>query len=332
MDSEEQDQSYEGYARNHVSGRKHFRLHHDQPDEQHHAQSLVEACTLLCVYIPLSKINSVIPGALSQSYIDTYGPYLHFRLCYFADDCYFEGHTYDKNGKCVCGAEKPSTNVTLEQTYGNRNATLIFLSKPQKNSEVIISAPSMGTNKFVKWEYRSLNGSTWHDLSSAPIAGFIIPDSMRVNAVYESMSSPKLTLKAERYNSDGLLFMMQYVLPKGWKATNAAVIYGDNHMLRYMEVVRSNRPLFTVTDPIFGFEAADVGTAAKEVYYYDREDSILADSSNKSALRVNILNGTAVNIPGYNEALGKKAQSLGQTSGYAYGGFTGIKSTNSGNH
>ena len=44
-----------------------------------------------------------------------------------------------------------------------------------------------------------------------------------------------------------------------------------------------------------------------------------------------MLSGEAVNIPGYNEASVKKAQSLGQTSGYAYGGLTGVKNVNKGN-
>ena len=44
-----------------------------------------------------------------------------------------------------------------------------------------------------------------------------------------------------------------------------------------------------------------------------------------------MLNGDAVNIPGYNEAKGEKAQSLGQTSGYAYGGLSGVKNENNGN-
>ena len=284
-------------------------------------------------YIPLSKLNNVIPGALTQEYIDTYGPYLHFRLCSLADDFYFEGHTYDKNGKCVCGAVRPIPEVTLEQTYGDRDSAKIFQSKPKQNSTVILSAPSMGTDKFVKWEYRSLNGSTWRDLASSPVAGFIIPDNMRVNAVYEKLSTPKLKLQAERYSSDGLLFTMQYVLPEGWEAKNAAVIYGDNHMLRYMTVSRIELSHSAVALPIFGdIPGTELGTMGKDIRYYDREDSILANSSNKSPLRAKMLNGQAVNIPGYNEAICKKAQSLGQTSGYAYGGLTGVKNTNEGNH
>ncbi|MBQ4430892.1 MAG: InlB B-repeat-containing protein, partial [Synergistaceae bacterium] len=289
-------------------------------------------------YIPLSNINSVIPGALPQEYIDKYGQYFHFKLCSLADDRCFEAHEYDKNGKCVCGAEKPSTEVTLEQTYGNRNATLVFRSKPQKNSPVTLSAPStIGTDKFIKWEYRSLDSTTWHDLASHPAIGFVIPGSMRVNAVYRPLTSPDLTLTAERYGDDGLLFMMQYVLPKGWKATNAAVLYGDNHMVRYMEVVRSHTPVASLelTDPFLGIPIPgtqiDVGTFDEATYYYDREDNLLAVDGNKGVLRVNMLNGTAVNIPGYNEVTGKKADNLGQTSGYACGGLTGVKDANNGN-
>ena len=37
-----------------------------------------------------------------------------------------------------------------------------------------------------------------------------------------------------------------------------------------------------------------------------------------------------MNIPGYNEAIDKKAQSLGQISGYAYGALTGIQNENKG--
>ena len=60
-------------------------------------------------------------------------------------------------------------------------------------------------------------------------------------------------------------------------------------------------------------------------------DNLLSVNGNKGPLRVHMINGTAVNIPGYNEVTGKKAQSLGKTSGYAYGGLTGIKDENNGN-
>ena len=284
------------------------------------------------VNVPLSKVNDLLPGAMPQEYITNYGQYVHFSICSLADDFHLEGHTFDKNGKCACGAERPVEEVTLQETYGDLN--MVIQSKPKKDSEVILNAPVMDTKQFVKWEYRSLNGSTWHDLVSTPVVGFIIPDSLRVHAVYESLTEPKLTLKAERYSTDGLLFTMQYALPQGWKATNAAVVYGDNHMLRYMKVVRSNTSWYSITDPFFGIEIVSAGTFDSATYYYDREDNILAKNKNKNkaALRNKILNGEAVNIPGYHEASYKKAQSLGQTSGYAYGGLTGVKDENNGNH
>ena len=92
---------------------------------------------------------------------------------------------------------------------------MVVTSNPEKNSEVTLVAPSIGTDQFLKWEYRSLSGTTWHDLASTPVVGFIIPSSLHVHAVYQSLTSPDLTLTAERYGTDGLLFMMQYVLPKG---------------------------------------------------------------------------------------------------------------------
>ena len=289
------------------------------------------------VHISLSKIDNLISGLISQEYIDKYGPYVHFSICSLADDYHFEGHTFDKNGKCACGAEKPVEEVTLEETYGNRNSTMVIVSTPKKDSEVILNAPLMGTDQFVKWEYRSLNGTEWRDLASFPVVGFIIPGSLRVNAVYESLTEPKLTLKAERYSTDGLLFTMQYALPKGWKATNAAVIYGDNHMLRYMEVVRSHTPAATLelSDPFLGMTIPgtqiDIGTFDTATYYYDREDNILAVDGNKKVLSYKMLSGEAVNIPGYNEVDGNNAQSLGQTSGYAYSGPSGVKNVNNGN-
>ena len=289
------------------------------------------------VRLPLSKINDVIPSALSQATIDEYAPYVHFSICSHVDDYKFEGHVYDKNGKCACGAVKPTPTVTLEETYGNRNSGLVVVSKPKQNSEVVLVAPQMGTDQFVKWEYRSLNGSTWRDLVSTPVVGFIIPGSLRVNAVYQSLNAPQLTLQAERYNNDGILFTMQYALPKGWKATNAYVIYGDNHMLRYMEVVRSHTPWATLelSDPFLGIPIPgtqiDIGTFDEATHYYDREDNILAVAENKGPLRYKMLNGEAVNIPGYNEAIGKKAQNLGQTSGYAYGGLTDVNKNGNNN-
>lgn len=289
------------------------------------------------VRLPLSKINDVIPSALSQATIDEYAPHVHFSICSHVDDYKFEGHVYDKNGKCVCGAVKPAPTVTLEETYGNRNSGLVVVSKPKQNSEVVLVAPQIGTDQFVKWEYRSLNGSTWRDLVSTPVVGFIIPGSLRVNAVYQSLNAPQLTLKAERYNNNGLLFTMQYALPKGWKATNAYVIYGDNHMLRYMEVVRSHTPWATLelSDPFLGIPIPgtqiDIGTFDEATHYYDREDNILAVAENKGPLRYKMLNGEAVNIPGYNEAIGKKAQNLGQTSGYAYGGLTDVNKNGNNN-
>ena len=71
--------------------------------------------------------------------------------------------------------------------------------------------------------------------------------------------------------------MMQYVLPKGWKGTNAAVLYGDNHMVRYMDVVRSHTPVATLelSDPFLGIPIpgtqVDIGTFDEATYYYDRE-------------------------------------------------------------
>lgn len=105
---------------------------------------------------------------------------------------------------------------------------MVFVPKPKQNSEVILNAPLMGTDQFVKWEYRSLNGTEWSDLVSTPVVDFIIPGSLRVN----------------------------YVLPKGWKATNAAVVYGDNHMLRYMNVQRSTHPIATIglTDLFWAYQ------------------------------------------------------------------------------
>lgn len=273
-------------------------------------------------YLKMSDLSNVF----SQAEIEQYGPYVHFRICTHADDYSLDSHTYGKNGKCVCGAEKPNTNVTLELARNNRNVSNPDKVTLQKNSSIVLTATPTGTDKFVKWEYRALNGSTWYDLSSSPLAGFTIHDSMRVNAVFESLNTPKLALRAERYDTDGLLFNMQYVLPNSWTAKNAGVVYGDNHMLRYMIVNRVKTPMITFTDPFIGFEIGDVGTFDENVYYYDREDNILANDANKGPLRVKMMNGDAVNIPGYNDAQYKKAQTLGQTSGYAYGGFTGIKS------
>ena len=232
---------------------------------------------------------------------------------------------------------KPTPTVTLEETYGNRNSGLVVVSKPKQNSEVVLVAPQMGTDQFVKWEYRSLNGTTWRDLVSSPVVGFIIPGSLRVNAVYQSLNAPQLTLQAERYNNNGLLFTMQYALPRGWKATNAYVIYGDNHMLRYMEVVRSHTPWVSLelTDPFLGIPIPgtqiDIGTFDEATHYNDREDNILAVAENKGPLRYKMLTGEAVNIPGYNEAIGKQAQNLGQTSGYAYGGLTDVNKNGNNN-
>ena len=290
-------------------------------------------------YIPLTKINDVIPNALSEANVAEYNTYMHFVMCSLVDDYYFEAHEFNKDGKCACGYTKPtSTAVTLEETYGNRNAGLIVISNPAKDSEVTLAAPSIGTNQFVKWEYRSLNGTTWKDLASSPVAGFIIPGSLRVNAVYEKLTAPQLTLQAEHYGDDGLLFTMQYMLPNGCKATNAAVVYGDNHMLRYMEIVRASTPLVTLelTDPFLGIPIPgtqiDIGTYDEGTYYYDREDNLLSETGDYVLLRDKMINGKAVNIQGNNEASSKKAQSLGQTSGYAYNGLTGVKDENSGNH
>ena len=287
------------------------------------------------VNLLLSEVNMLLPGMLTQKYIEQYEKHIHFSVCSLIDDYHFEGHTFDKNGNCSCGCVKQPNPVTLEETYGDRDSKMIITSKPNQDSEVILNAPLKGTDQFVKWEYRSLNGSTWRDLASSPVVGFIIPGNLRVNAVYESLKEPRLILRAEHYETDNLLFTMQYALPKGWKATNAAIIYGDNHMLRYMEVVRAHTSWLTLelSDPFLGIPIPgtdiDIGTFDEATHYFDRDDNILTASENKGPLRYKMLSGEAVNISGYNDATAKQAQNLGQISGYAYGGITGVK--NSGN-
>ena len=176
------------------------------------------------VNLLLSEVNMLLPGMLTQKYIEQYEKHIHFSVCSLIDDYHFEGHTFDKNGNCSCGCVKQPNPVTLEETYGDRDSKMIITSKPNQDSEVILNAPLKGTDQFVKWEYRSLNGSTWRDLASSLVVGFIIPGNLRVNAVYESLKEPRLILRAEHYETDNLLFTMQYALPKGWKATNAAII------------------------------------------------------------------------------------------------------------
>lgn len=157
------------------------------------------------VRVPMSRVNSVIPDVLTQEEIESYSPYMHCVMCSLVDDYYFEAHTYNKNSKCVCGAAKPSSTVTLEKTYGD--SSMIVTSTPAQNSAVTLVAPPKGTDHFVKWEYRSLNGSTWSDFAAAPVVGFVLPGSMHVNAVYGKLTAPKLTLKTEHYGDDGLLWV-----------------------------------------------------------------------------------------------------------------------------
>ena len=54
-------------------------------------------------------------------------------------------------------------------------------------------------------------------------------------------------------------------------------MYGDNHMVRYMDVVRSHTPVATLelSDPFLGIPIpgtqVDIGTFDEATYYYDRE-------------------------------------------------------------
>ena len=192
--------------------------------------------------IPLSKINDVMPGALSQTYIDKYNTHLHFKICSLADSYTFEAHEFDKDGKCVCGFDINTSEVTLEISYNNREDSNPFKFQYKRNSNVNLTAPILGTDRFVKWEYRSLNGTEWKDLAEYPDISFPIPGSIRVNAVYQSLTKPELTLKAENNKEDSLLFTMSYTLPTDCTAKSAIIAFGDNYMLWYRKVVREFIP------------------------------------------------------------------------------------------
>lgn len=266
------------------------------------------------VNFALEEMNDLIPDLVTKEFIDKYGAYAHFTICVEADDYTFVAHQYDENGKCDCGAVKPNTDeVTLERSFKDRNDNNPFKSTHKKNSTVSVTAPSIGTDKFQKWEYRLLNGSEWKDFMPYQSGSFVIPVSIRLNGVYSSLTAPQLTLKAERYE-DGLLFSLQYLLPTTWQAKYVAIIWGDNHKLRYMKVKR--------TEALRGYY----------LDYYDWENNALNDKEvGKDILRQRMINSEAVNIPGDNDSEIKEAQNMGYTSGLAYAPITGVKDAYKGN-
>ena len=198
-------------------------------------------------YLTLANAVARAPGIFTQNDVNKYNSHLHFRIC-LDTRCLEHGtepHEFDKNGKCYyCGFEDPSqAAVTVEVTINSRDAVPANTYKTKMSSYIVLIAPTRGTDKFIKWEYRSLDGTEWKDLSSSASTVSPITGNVRINAVYERLTNPELTLSAQHYEDDGILFMLNYTLPTGSTAKNAVVIYGDNYMLGYKTVERETFPL-----------------------------------------------------------------------------------------
>ncbi len=187
--------------------------------------------------IPLTEINDVMPGVFSQEQVNKYNNFLHAALCANLDDLRSEAHEFDADGKCVCGFDRNTAEITVEISYNDRDTKKPSVSKHKMGSTVSLTPPPLGASRFVKWEYRPLDGTTWRDIAQFPTISVPVNGSVRINAVFDGVDKPKMILQATTDSTD-IDFTMSYLLPAGCTAKNAVIAFGDNYLLFYKKVVR----------------------------------------------------------------------------------------------
>ena len=239
-----------------------------------------------------------------QSYADTH----HVAVCGCMDVA-LKAHSFDSNGKCACGYQKPTPTATLGVSYGQWASgsytakVTEFSQTATKGTEVSVSAPSTwGSLKFSKWQY-STNGTTWKDLTAYTNVSFVIPYDMKVRALYvNSITKPEVNLSATTYPVnvsgyllDSILFQMNYKLPDGYTYVDSGVRAGDNEGISYYELKERKRTagqraawgaINFGTSLLSGgigdavIEGAVSAATLESNYYYEkRENSVLSEMS-----------------------------------------------------
>lgn len=241
-----------------------------------------------------------------QSYAVTH----HVAVCGCMDVA-LKAHSFDSNGKCACGYEKPQpTEFTLAVSYqkwvnGACAQTINEMPTTKKRNQVVsVYAPDIyGDYKFSKWEYSTDGGSTWCDLTADSLASFKIPCDTKLRAIYtNSTTVPQVELSARHYldyaegsNWDNVVFHMNYKLPDGYSIVDAGVRLGDNAGISYYELKEQKRTAgekaawaginFGVGMLSLDLGGAVVGaiqgaTSLESNFYYEkRENSVLNEMS-----------------------------------------------------
>lgn len=240
-----------------------------------------------------------------QSYADTH----HVAVCGCMDVA-LKAHSFDSNGKCACGYQKPTLTATLGVSYGQWASDSYtakvteFSQTATKGTEVSVSAPSTwGSLKFSKWQYSTNGGTTWKDLTAYTNVSFVIPYDMKVRALYVNpITKPEVNLSATTYPVnvsdyllDSILFQMNYKLPDGYTYVDSGVRAGDNEGISYYELKERKRTagqraawgaINFGTSLLSGgigdavIEGAVSAATLESNYYYEkRENSVLSEMS-----------------------------------------------------
>lgn len=252
-------------------------------------------------YACLQLNDSVFGGAFSS--MSEYAPYVHIKICTSMDDYAVEAHRFDSNGKCACGATKPTPTVTLQKTIDN---ALESMSQVIKNSVVAISAPqTKNAKQFAKWQY-SGNGSYWYDLSTSPLTAFAIPSDLQVKAVYQG-SSVAMTLQSFNY-SGNIAFSFSYKVPDGYTVVDGGILYGNNAHIRYMDAKQLVANVSGMADIMF----PNMPSVEMPVHY-DPAKGNAVDKFGAQNVANKMFAEQAINVSGNSTPLFKKLPAFGKT-------------------
>lgn len=254
------------------------------------------------VYLQLSDL--VFGGAFNDML--EYAPYVHVKLCTSMDDYCSEAHKFDSNGRCVCGATKPTPTVTLQKTIDNavESTTQVI-----KNSVVSISAPQTKNSKqFTKWQY--YNGSSWVDLSKNTYTAFVIPTDLEVKAVYSGNAAE---LSVESFNYKGnIAFYFSYKVPNGYTVVDGGILYGNNAHIRYMDAKQLVANVSGMADIMFPY----IPSVEMPVHYDPAKDNAAAKFGAQTIAN-RMFAEQAVNVSGKSTPLFKKLPSFGKSGSTA---------------
>ena len=259
-----------------------------------------------------------------------YEGYLHVRIC-GCGDIELEGHSFDSNGACACGyGAEQSTTVTLKTSFGQMSGntyTQKMAGKDrteEKEQEVTVYAPSSLSDslQFSKWVFTIDDGATWYDLSTSPMASFVIPCDMQLRALYiNPVTQPQVELSARSYdypyhdektNKDttvgAILFQMNYKLPDGYTFVDAGVRLGDNQGISYYELKEKTleydgevKAIASGMLAVTSILTQSINTAdfsETQTYYAERENSVL-DEMTAETLSEYMYQSKPVNVEKY---------------------------------